>query len=76
MLENYTVYFVVKWNSGDGIKEEAGFYPAATLAEAMAHIEEYYGDDLYSVEHLELLDTSMVVMRPEVAKEIMAYNFV
>ena len=76
MLRNYTAYFVVKWNAGDGIKEEAGFYPAATLAEAMAHIEEYYADDLCSVEHLEILDYSLLVMRPEVAKEIMAYNHV
>lgn len=76
MLRDYTAYFVVECYSSDtGIHEDAGFYPAATFAEAMAYIEEFYGDELVLVKHLELLDTSMVYMKPEVAAEIVANIF-
>ena len=75
MLRNYTAYFVVECCVGDEMREEAGFYPAATFSEAMAYLEEYYADDLCSVKHLELLDCSMMVMRPETAKGIVEYNY-
>lgn len=75
MLRNYTAYFVVEYCNGEEIREEAGFYPAATFAEAMAYIEEFYADDLCSVKHLEMLDSSLMIMRPEVAKEIVSYNY-
>ena len=75
MLRNYTAYFVVEYYNSEEIREEAGFYPAATFAEAMAHIEEFYADDLCKVKHLEMLDTSLMIMRPEVAKEIVAFNY-
>ena len=75
MLRNYTAYFVVECVYDSELREEAGFYPAATFAEAMAYIEEYFGDELCTVKHLELLDISLVSMHPEVAKEILAYNY-
>ena len=76
MLRNYTAYFVVECNGIDcGTYTDAGFYPAATLAEAMTHIEEFYGDELCVVQHLELLDTMMIHMNPEVAKQVIAENF-
>ena len=72
MLRNYTAYFVIEAYNADCTctYEEAGFYPAASFGEAMTHIEEFYGDELVLVKHLELLDTSMVHMEPTVAAEI------
>lgn len=75
MLREYTAYFVVEVCVNSEIRKEAGFYPATTFAEAMDYIEEYYAEDLCAVTHLELLDISLVSMRPEVAKEILAYNY-
>lgn len=75
MLREYTAYFVVETCVDNEIRKEAGFYPAATFAEAMDYIEEYYAEDLCAVKHLELLDISLVSMRPEVAKEILTYNY-
>ena len=75
MLKNYTAYFVVEYCYDGELREEAGFYPADTFAEAMEHIEKFYGDDLITVKHLEMFDTSLMVMQPEVAKEIVSYNF-
>lgn len=76
MLRNYTAYFVVECYSADTkTYEDAGFYPAATLAEAMAYIEEFYGDELVVVKHLELTDTFLVHMNPELAKQVIAENF-
>ena len=76
MLRNYTAYFVVECQGIDtDAHTDAGFYPAATFSEAMDYIEEFYGDELVLVKHLELLDTSMVYMKPEVAAEIVANIF-
>ena len=76
MLRNYTAYFVVECQGiGPDTYTDAGFYPAATFSEAMDYIEEFYGDELVLVKHLELLDTSMVYMKPEVAAEIVANIF-
>jgi hypothetical protein len=41
----------------------------------MEYIEEFYGDELVIIKHLELLDTPMVYMKPEVAAEIVANIF-
>ena len=76
MLRNYTAYFVVKCQGIDtDACIDAGFYPAATFAEAMDYIEEFYGDELREVQHLELMDTSLVHMNPELAKQVIAENF-
>ena len=76
MLRNYTAYFVVECNGFDtGNYTDAGFYPAASFAEAMAHIEEFYGDELIVVKYLELMDTSLVHMSPELAKQVVDENF-
>ena len=76
MLRDYTAYFVVECNGIDtGTYEDAGFYPAATFAEAMTYIEKFYGDELVVVKHLELMDTSLVHMNPELAKQVIAENY-
>jgi hypothetical protein len=75
MLRKYCAYFIVETVSDDRIKEEAGFYPADTFGEAMDYIEEYFSDELLMVKHLELLSSSLLHMRPEVAKEIVTYNY-
>lgn len=76
MLRNYTVYFVVECHGIDtDTYTDSGFYPAKNLTEAMAYIEEFYGDELCEVQHLELLDTALVHMNPELAKQVIAENF-
>ena len=76
MLRNYTAYFVVECHGIDtDTYTDAGFYPAKNFGEAMDYIEEFYGDELCVIKHLELLDTSMVYMKPEVAAEIVANIF-
>lgn len=75
MLREYCAYFIVETCFDNEVKEEAGFYPASTFGEAMDYIEEYFGDELCVVKHLELLDSSLLHMRPEVAKEIVDYNY-
>ena len=76
MLRKHMAYFVVECNGydNDGYTD-AGFYPADTFGEAMDYIEEFYGSELVVVKHLELLDISMVYMKPEVAAEIVANIF-
>ena len=73
MLRQHTAYFVVECNGYDNDGYiDAGFYPAASFSEAIDYIEEFYGNELVVIKHLELLDTSLVVMKPEVAEEIVA----
>ena len=75
MLRDYMAYYVVGLNDANGNRsEKAGFYPAATLTEAMSSLEEFYGDELIEVQHLELLDISMVHMSPELAKQVVNEN--
>lgn len=75
MLRKYTAYFVIETCGECGTVEEAGFCPADTFGEAMDYLEEFYGDELAVIKHLELLDTSLVYMKPEVAAEIVANIF-
>lgn len=76
MLRNHMAYYIVECNGVDtGTFEDAGFYPAKSLGEAVDYLEEFYGDDLAVIKHLELLDTSMVYMKPAVAAEIVANIF-
>lgn len=71
MLRNYTAYFVVECHDGENTYETAGFHPAATFGEAMDYIEEFFGKELCVVKHLELLDTSLIYMSPELAKQVL-----
>ena len=71
MLRNYTAYFIVGVYDGEENRKEAGFVPANSLGEAMNYIEEYYGNELAIVHHLELLDTSLMTMRVEAAKYLL-----
>ena len=76
MLRQYTAYFVVECNGCDtDTYTDAGFYPAKSFGEAVDYLEEFYGSDLVIIKHLELLDTSLVVMKPEVAAEVVANIF-
>ena len=76
MLRNYTAYFVVECQGIDtDAYTDAGFYPAASFSEAIDYLEEFYGSELVVIKHLELLDTSLVAMKPEVAEEIVANLF-
>lgn len=75
MLRKCMAYYVVEVCSEGHTFEDAGFYPARNFSEAVEYIGEFYGDDLAVIKHLELLDTSMVYMKPEVAVEIVANIF-
>ena len=48
------------------------FYPANSFSEAVKALEEYYGADLVVIDHLELLDGSMMTMKPDEAAIIVA----
>ena len=75
MLRNYMAYYVVECCVDGATHEDAGFYPAKNFGEAVDCLEEFYGDELVVIKHLELLDISMVYMKPEVAAEIVANVF-
>ena len=76
MLRQSTAYFVVECSGYDNdTYTDAGFYPAASIGEAVSYLEEFYGSELVVIKHLELLDTSLVVMKSEVAEEIVANLF-
>jgi hypothetical protein len=76
MLRNYTAYFVVECSGYDNdAYTDAGFYPADSFSEAVKYLEDFYGSELVVIKHLELLDTSLMTMKPEVAAEIVANIF-
>lgn len=75
MLRNYMAYYVIECCVDGVTHENAGFYPAKNFGEAVDYLEEFYGDELAVIKHLELLDISMVYMKPEVAAEIVANIF-
>lgn len=70
MLRKYTAYFKVELWDGEETRIDAGFCSAGTFHEAMDYIEEYYGDELCVVQHLELLDCPMMVMTVELATQV------
>ena len=76
MLRQYTAYFVVECNGIDtDTYTDAGFYPAASFSEAVDYLEEFYGSELVIIKHLELLDTSLIHMSPELAEQVLTDNF-
>ena len=76
MLRQYTAYFVVECNGYESdTYTDAGFYPVDSFGEAVGYLEEFYGNELVVIKHLELLDTSLVCMKPEDAAEIVANIF-
>lgn len=75
MLRNCTAYFVVELYYDGESREEAGFYPAKGFGEVADYLEEFYGDELSVIKHLELLDSSLITMDTEIAKEVLAYNY-
>ena len=70
-MRDYMAYFVVKYCCDGQIRTEAGFYPANTFTEAVGYLEAFYGEDLVTIKHLEIMDCMMVTMNPEVAKSIL-----
>ena len=70
-MRKYQAYFIVEIWDGNESRKDAGFVPADTFHEAMDYIEEYYGNELSVVKHLELLDIGLLVMPPEKAREIL-----
>lgn len=75
MLRKYCAYFVVETAFDGETKEKAGFYPANTFGEAMDYIEEYFGDELCVVKHLEIVDSAMITMPVECAEKALEHVF-
>lgn len=46
-------------------KRESGMGLAESFSEAVKQLEEYYGDDLISIKHLELFEENNVILLPE-----------
>ena len=70
-MRDYTAYFVVEFCYDGQTRTEAGFYPANTFTEAVGYLEAFYGEDLMTIKHLEIMDGMMITMKPEVAKSIL-----
>ena len=75
MLRDYMAYYVVETYDDGKPYEYAGFYPASSFHEAVDYLEEFYGDELVVVKHLELMDISLVHINPELAKQVIAENY-
>lgn len=74
-MKNFSAYFKVKVICFEDTREECGFIPADTLAEAVEQLEAYYKNDLMHIAHLELVDASVIAMPEHVAESILEYNF-
>ena len=74
-MKEYTAYFKVRaYNSCDDVEEEfCGFIPADNFMDAAAELEKYFRKDLISMT-VELLDTNLVIMTEEMAKQVMDMN--
>ena len=70
-MRKYHAYFIIEVWDGCESREDAGFVPADTFHEAIDYIEEYYGEELSIVKHLELLDVGLLVMTPGKAREVL-----
>lgn len=75
MLRDYTAYFKVIYHIDGESREEAGFYPSNSLTEAMGFLEEFYGEDLEAITHLEIVDSSMITMPVECAEKALNHVF-
>lgn len=71
----YTVYFQVETYYEGESKVECGFINADTLAEAARRLEDYFKSELAAITRLEILDTSLMLMTPTMAAQVLEYNF-
>lgn len=74
-MSNFTAYFKVKVTCFEETREECGFIPTNTLADAVEQLEEYYKNDLIHIARLELVDTPLITMPEDVAESALKYNF-
>jgi hypothetical protein len=75
VIKKFNCYFEVDvCNFDDDHVIECGFIPADTYGKAMFALEEYYGSDLNCVNHLELLDVSIMTMPKELARDVLKAN--
>ena len=74
-MKEYTAYFKVKaYNSCDNVEEEyCGFIPADSFVDAAEELEKYFRKELVSMT-VELLDTNLMIMTEEMAKQVMDMN--
>lgn len=71
----YCVYFKVEVYYEGKPKIECGFINADTLTDATKRLEDYFRNELAAITRLELLDTSVILMTPDMAAKILEYNF-
>ena len=74
-MKEYTAYFKATcWNEDEGKEESVyGFIPADNFTDAAHQLEEYFEKELISIS-IEILDTSLVFMSEEMAKEVIDFN--
>lgn len=75
MLRDYVAYFKVMYCIDGESREEAGFYPSNSFAEAASFLEEFYGEDLEAITHLEIVDSAMITMPVECAQKALEHVF-
>ena len=73
-MKEYTGYCTVKTYYDSEERIEHCFVPADNYADAAKAIEEYFKNELVSV-NIELIDTSLVLIPERLVQEIMTYNF-
>lgn len=71
---NYSFYFRIKVNDDykeNGYCEQSGLGIAKNFADATKQIEEFYGDDLISIEHLELgnEESTLFILPDEICRK-------
>ena len=65
---SYEVIIIDSFNTSNYLKE-CGMGLADNFTDAMEYIENYYGEDLIAVKHLELFEESdLIILSPKVIK--------
>lgn len=65
---SYEVIIIDSFNTSNYLKE-CGMGLADNFTDAMEYIENYYGEDLITVKHLELFEESdLIILSPKVIK--------
>ena len=65
---SYEIIIIDSFNTSNYLKE-CGMGLADNFTDAMEYIEDYYGEDLIAVKHLELFEESdLIILSPKVIK--------
>ena len=73
MNKNFNAYFEAVVLYDDETHIECGFIPADSFVEAMQIAEDYFGDQLCAIK-FEWMDSGLITMPKEVAKQVCDFN--